>query len=387
MINRRVLFVDDDPTLLDTYRRRLIGTFKVQTAEGPQAGLAAVQNDGPFAAIVSDLRMPGMGGVEFLARVATMAPETPRVMLTGFADTEAAVAAVNEGRIFRFLNKPCSHEQMVGTLEGCIEQYRLVTAERELLENTLAGSIRVLTDILGLTHPGVMSRASRLRRIMRHLARTLELSHVWQYELSGMLSQIGCLTIQPEILDKIWAGQDLAPEEDEIYRSHPAVGAQLLSHIPRLGTVAQIVARQQGTPAPASGEAAADEHLVLGGKMLQVAVELDRLTARGVARETAPAEMRRNPKEFPARLLDPPASLPGEKMAQVQRAVRVSELAESMVFDEDVRARNGLLLVARGHEVNVPVLLRLRSFARGIGVVEPIRVLVMEEDRGVARAA
>src|SRR4030042_1805929 len=93
----------------------------------------------PYAVIVSDLKMPGMNGIKFLSKVREMAPDSVRVMLTGFAELQTAIDAVNEGNIFRFLTKPCPPDILSRALDMGIEQYRLITAERELLEQTLKG--------------------------------------------------------------------------------------------------------------------------------------------------------------------------------------------------------------------------------------------------------
>jgi len=117
-------------------QRALRSEFHIEIAGGSEAGLQVLTRDGPFAVVVSDLRMPVMDGVQFLSRVKAVSPDSIRVMLTGQADLNAAIAAVNEGNIFRFLTKPCPPATMSKVLEASLEQYRLVTAERELLQNT-----------------------------------------------------------------------------------------------------------------------------------------------------------------------------------------------------------------------------------------------------------
>jgi len=126
----KILLVDDDNLILDGYRRSLSRDFSIDTALGGQEALKLAADGGPYAIVVSDMRMPGMDGVEFLTRIKTLSPDTIRVMLTGNADVETAVHAINEGSIFRFLNKPCSKELMGKTLTAGLLQYRLVTAEK-----------------------------------------------------------------------------------------------------------------------------------------------------------------------------------------------------------------------------------------------------------------
>ena len=102
-----ILCVDDDANLLEGLKRQLRKQFTLETALSGEAGLVVVKEDGPFAVVVSDMRMPGMNGARFLAQVRAMAPDTVRILLTGQTDIQDAIVAVNEGHIFRFLTKPC----------------------------------------------------------------------------------------------------------------------------------------------------------------------------------------------------------------------------------------------------------------------------------------
>ncbi len=105
--NRRVLFVDDEVNVVEGIKRQVRKSFDVFTATNPREALALVQSEPDFAVIVSDMRMPQMSGVEFLSAVKKARPETIRVMLTGNQDQLTAAAAVNDGEVFKFLNKPC----------------------------------------------------------------------------------------------------------------------------------------------------------------------------------------------------------------------------------------------------------------------------------------
>jgi len=144
-MNNRVLLVDDDPNILEGYKRSLRKKFDVTTALEGHAALEVISRKDTFATIVSDMAMPSMNGIQFLSRVKEISPDSVRIMLTGNADLNIAISAINEGNIFRFLTKPCPEDLFIKTLEAGIEQYRLITAERELLEKTLNGSINVLS--------------------------------------------------------------------------------------------------------------------------------------------------------------------------------------------------------------------------------------------------
>src|SRR5579872_2798210 len=108
----KVLFVDDDENILSAYQRHMRRYVTLDTAMGGAEGLAKIADSGPYAIVISDMRMPGMDGIEFLRNVLTWAPNSVRMMLTGNADQQTAIDAVNEGHIFRFLTKPCAPETL-----------------------------------------------------------------------------------------------------------------------------------------------------------------------------------------------------------------------------------------------------------------------------------
>ncbi len=102
------------------------------------------------------------------------------MILSGQADMESTIAAVNEGHIFRFLTKPCSGEHLIDAVDSALRQYELVNAEKELLEKTLSGAVRILTEILGMTNPGAYSRAARIQRYAEGL-----IERAWPATLLG----------------------------------------------------------------------------------------------------------------------------------------------------------------------------------------------------------
>src|ERR1700686_4919224 len=167
----KILFVDDEPAALEGYRRLLHRSFDVDTAVGAAEGLEKIAESGPYAVVVSDMRMPEMDGAAFLAMVREVAPDTVRLAITGYADLETAGRAINEGSIFRFLTKPCEKSTLVAALTAAQEQHRLITAEKELLEKTLSGSIHVLTGMLSLVNPAAASRVPGIRLCVDHLVR------------------------------------------------------------------------------------------------------------------------------------------------------------------------------------------------------------------------
>ena len=367
----RILCVDDEPNLLLAIERQFRKRFEVTTALGPDLGLQAVAESGPFAVVVSDLRMPRMDGIQFLTRVRQISPDTVRMMLTGQADLCDAMEAVNRGNIFQFLSKPCPPETLGRALDSALQQHKLIQSERELLERTLTGSVEVLSEVLGLVNPSAFGRAQRIRRYVAHIAATLNLPGRWQYDLAAMLSQIGCITVAPDILDKIYAAQPLDDDEKKAFASHCAVGHDLLVKIPRLEHVANMVASQQ---APGKGKDGSDP-VGVGAGLLKTATDFDEQIVRGRAVDETLSAMRSSGRYNPSYL----AALEQVQIEESQieaRAVKVAELRKGMLVGADVRSSRGLLLLGKGQEVTEAAIARLLTFHRTVGVAEPIPVVI-----------
>ncbi len=380
-MTERILCVDDEANILNACQRALRKRFHIETALGAEPALAQIDAQGPYAVVVSDMRMPGMDGVQLLSEVRRRAPDSVRIMLTGFADVQTAMEAVNEGNIFRFLTKPCSPETLAKALSAGVEQYRLVTAEKELLENTLRGAIKVLTDVLSLTNPTAFGHASRVRRVIRKLCEKLKVDNSWEFEIAAMLSQIGCVTVPPDTLDKIYHGWTLREEEMQMLQAHPAVGSDLVANIPRLGNIAEIIAYQQkrfdGTGIPSDSLAGSD--IPLGARILKVALDYDTLKWSGDTDIQVMVELRRRSGWYDPEVLAALDTVTGFEIALEIQEIGVKDLTTQMIVAEDVTTTDGMLLVSKGQEVTPSLRQRLRNFAQNRKLQEPIHVLVRAE--------
>ena len=175
------------------------------------------------------------------------------------------------------------------SVRAAAEQHRLITAERVLLEKTLHGSIKALTDVLALANPAGFGRATRVKQTVEALGARLEAPDRWQVEVAAMLSQIGCVTLPPELAEKLYHGKALTSAEQTMGARLPAVTDQLLSHIPRLDTV-RLILRYQETHFDGEGappDRAPGEQIPLGARLLKIALDFDILEAQGT--EPGPA--------------------------------------------------------------------------------------------------
>ncbi len=144
---KKILFVDDEPHVLSGIRRHLRGIFEVDTATSSAEGLEMIEDRGHYAVVVSDLHMDEMDGMEFLREVRRVSPDSVCVVLTGYADLEVAVEAVNERRIYRFLTKPCPGEKLIKTLNECLEHYlQVVSMSSYTYTSYIEDGVLVWTD-------------------------------------------------------------------------------------------------------------------------------------------------------------------------------------------------------------------------------------------------
>jgi len=360
--------VDDEPQILDAFKRQLRRDFKVDTASGPKQGLMAVREMGPYGVVVSDLRMPKMDGIQFLAGVREANPDTVRIMLTGYADINAAISAINDGNIFRFLTKPCPAEVLVKTLHAGLEQYRLVTSEKELLRGTLRGSIKVLTDILALVNPEAFGRGERIKRHVVRLASKMGLKNVWMFELGAMLSQIGCVSIPGEVLQKKYSGEELTVEEQQVYGMHPSIAVNLLSNIPRLEEIIEMVKCQEdffSTEKPPP----------MGARLLKIALDYDELDQSGVEKHDAVAALNKRVGSYDLKVLEALELVAFEEEGYTLRDVAPRDLEPGMVLAADVKTDHGALLLVKGQEITEATIARLDNFRKTYNVEGPIQIM------------
>ncbi len=377
MEKEKILLVDDDQNLLASMRRQFHKKLNLVTAPGGEDALTTMQHEGPFAVVVSDMKMPFMDGIEFLSRVSKESPDTVRIMLTGNADLQTAINAVNEGNIFRFLTKPCDTELMHQTILAGLRQYRLHTAERELLHKTLRGAVNLLTDVLSLVNPVVFSRASRLKRYVHDMVGALKLEDAWGYEMAAMMSQLGYITLSSELAEKALAGVELDENEQAVMDANPQTAAQLIQHIPRLEAVAGMVKLQDGSadlPGDWSG-LNRDQKAALGGHILKVAIAYDQLLHNGKDHDQAVAVLKESPRDYDPGIVESLDAVGGGKQEIQILSLAVSELKPGMIIDQDVSSPSGMLYVAKGQEVSSTLYYRLLGLEESGMLTGKLRVV------------
>jgi CheY-like chemotaxis protein len=355
----RILCVDDERAVLDGFKLHLGRRFDVRVASSGPEALATIVSDGPFAVIITDMRMPQMDGVELLTAAQQFVTDTSLIMLTGNLDVITATEAINRGRVFRFLNKPCPMPAIVDAVTQGVERFDLLRENRELLNSTFVGAVRVLTDVLELSQPSIFARANFVAELAHRLFSLLGIPERWEYKLAMRLSRIGAVVLS--------ASDGDAPSDSsaaKVGAREAEIGGKLLGNIPRLSLVAQIVAAS-GNPTGFTYESteANDEIVQTGATVIYIAWLMDGFLLCGmaphaVARCVADSLSAASPKLLTAVMNLATEVAASRKLASV--CVRLSELVEGMVTAEAIPAESGLYLAA-GINLSLPMIHRLRA--------------------------
>ncbi|OGR38532.1 MAG: hypothetical protein A2051_02980 [Desulfovibrionales bacterium GWA2_65_9] len=241
----RVLFVDDDANLLDSMRRQFVGEYEVHSAQNAAEALEILAPGPPFTVLVSDLRMPGMDGIQFLAQAAELYPDTVRILLTGFADLNNAVEAVNQGFIFRFLSKPCPPEALDKALAEAVRQHGLVEAQREnyslkRFKRLLEGIVDGFSALVEARDPYLAGHQSRVAALTLAMARKLKFSadDLEILRIAALLHDIGKIYVPADFLNRPGVLRD---EEFSVIKMHPEVGYGILKNLGEDWPVAIII--------------------------------------------------------------------------------------------------------------------------------------------------
>ncbi|MEM6853240.1 MAG: HD domain-containing phosphohydrolase [Planctomycetota bacterium] len=379
----KVMLVDDELNVLNGFRRTLGTKYDCVLAQGAAEALSELCQTTDIAVIVTDMRMPGMDGITFINQARQVAPDALYLMLTGNADLETAAEAVNQGRVFRFLNKPCPPEVLQPAIDAALHQHALVLAEQELLRKTLTGSVRLLTEMHGLAKPGLAEHTGRVRRTVRQLVHQIKLPDPWVHEVAAMLSQIGRFTLPHEI-----ANADPKTLEDQndidLLHSHPARAAQLLRHIPRLELPGRIIEQQLDAQEPSGSpvEAAGNDLVYWGASVLRVALAFDAVYSKNPseidARVTVSESLAEACPVVTKALMDM-ATTECENSAAPLRVVNAEQLREGMFTAAPVLLCDGRPLLGRGRELSEPLIAQLRAHIdRGL-LSEPLDMLVPDD--------
>jgi hypothetical protein len=265
-----------------------------------------------------------------------------------------------------------------GAIEEGIEKFYLVNEQRELLHNTFLGSVKVLTEVLELSHPSLFSRIHEVEQIATELRQTLKLEDRWEYKMAVRLSRVGAAVTQsPE------PGKAGIQTDAKLLKKQAEIGAKLIRHIPRLNLVAEMVARHTEADGSFPNSVQTDEEIInTGASLVRLAMLLDEFFVHGLNPISASKEIEKLLPRVSKSLLLKIQDLKSNGMvdASGRRIIEVpaDQLAAGMILAEDLLTETGRLLLAKGARLSSAVVMRVKVLAEN-DVMPPIKIVRVPE--------
>jgi len=358
----KILFVDDERSLLNGIERRLGLDYDIVTAISGEDGLTAIREQGPFALVVTDMRMPQMNGVQFVQEARKISADAVYMMLTGNQDQATATDAVNNGQVFRFLNKPCQTDDLKIAIEAGLRQFQLVAGERELLHKTFCGAVGVLTDVLESSHPEIFGRCARTSEIVSRLCKSLSFEERWEYKLATKLSLLGFVIIPDDGRTSIDFALQGNPEARKQMLQAAEIGERLVQRIPRLECVAKIIRRQAEADGSLCSSQPKNEQEVagVGATLLRLALHWDSATRQGLTTTTAIQEIQSALPQLGVNVIDALQEIDLDVSGIEQCDVAIDDLEVGMVLADYIITPCGTILLRQGRRLNATIIEKIR---------------------------
>jgi len=284
----RILIVDDEEDNLALLYRTLRTKYNITKASSAIEALEILKTE-QFDCILSDHKMPLMDGVEFLKRVNDMQPKTMRLLVTAYSDVKILIDAINYAKIYRYIKKPYSPDELLMIVEAALETYQLKIDNENLindLKDLFSGTVKAIIEALDAKDSFTMGRSRRVAFYALKLVNKLALNpkEVSQIELAGLLHDIGMIGVAEEILKKT---QKLTNEEYEKIKMHVQYSVKILEDIKQLCEINEIIKYHHeyyngcGYPYGLKGE-----EIPLGSRIIAIADAYDAMTSKRAYRES-----------------------------------------------------------------------------------------------------
>ena len=374
-----IVVVDDQPANLKLMEDMLRQQgYVIRSFPRGRLALSAVEQEPPDL-ILLDINMPEMDGFEVCERLKSIKKLAlvPVIFLSALNQTEDKIKAFRSGGV-DYITKPFQVEEVQARVETHLELQRARRAERDLLEQTLNGAIRTLTELVQLTAPVLTERAEAIRKMVVHMASRLEVEEPWQYELAAILCLIGCIALPVDTFERAYAGEMQPEKEKQMFAAHPENGSRLVARIPRLEGVAEMIRCQQTV---SDHSLAPRDAVESGSLMLRIATELDRRVLKGAPFKAALRQLVEDGRSFPSEILKALEDYAAPDTAFDLRRLPAQELRVSMILEDDLLTKDGhFMILQKGTTLSPALLERVRNFQKARGISEPIYVRVMRSE-------
>ncbi|MGX1498524.1 HD domain-containing phosphohydrolase [Roseibium aggregatum] len=380
--NTDLVVVADPDKEVQTGFERLFGThMRVVCFSETETALQFLKQNHGAAVVFSSFNLPGRGGIAFLRAAETIAPQAARVMLTRETSAEAIKKTLNEGHAFMYLEKPCKPTDLASAMETALSHHIQLAKDRALLERTLAGSVKLLIDMLALFHPEAFRRTTTVRKQALRLAKRLGMRKTWELEMSVMLSPLGEALLPKQIIARYRAARSLTEQERNILDRSPVQTRDLLKNIPQLEKVSEYLFLSgrgfDGSGFPKDGPTGKEIPMI--ARILKLLTDLWYASPESGPDAAAFEALTINKRKYDPMLLDLARdtlldNVPEERKKLVAECY-IRSLRPGDVLIDDALTENGHeLVLSRGHMLTPTTIRRLEHFNQATGVRQPIRV-------------
>ena len=359
-MNNKILCVDDEEAILRGFKLNLRNQFDLHFASDGVEGLKIFQDEGGFAVVLSDMRMPRMNGAEMLREIKKLNHEVVTVLLTGHTDFESAMAAVNEGSIFRMLSKPCASEILIKTLKDAVVQHDLIVSKRILLDQTLCGAVDALAQSLSTVQPLFFGRAQRVRRLANGLAEEVNLIDSWRVGVAAIFSQLAYLSIPPNLSRAVYYNEDLGSEGKAMVLDLPKETQKILNLIPGLEDVGKILQRVDVQP---QFEVDDGSGIRTAASILRLSLDYDYYHEQGHPDSRIIETFKARPNVYDLKMVDALSIFlraDTESFSSIE--IETQNLAEGMRLEEDLLLEDSMLIASAGTDFNRSILKTIRNY-------------------------
>lgn len=362
----RILIIDDDLNILHGYRRMLGRRYEVEIAEGPREGLQKALSGQEYAVIICDLHMPKIDGLSLMAKVRDLSPHTVRIILTGSLDNSNALAAMNDGTIFRYLTKPCRLEVLSRCIDEGLAFHRQGRMSERLRSKTLVGLALLMADLFSVQEPVLAGSAPRIHALVRQLAHRLALPDVWEFEVAAALCKIGLVSLPPALKTCLTQGLELSSAQSDLVANSPQRAAGYLEPLTELEEVAKMLAGAARPSPQAAGTCMlAAPRWLIGAQLIKLANDYEQQRASQPNAAAAVQVLRQRASEYFPEMLECLAGLVTEE-CKSKTTLSLDKLQPGMVLAEDLVSHRGQVLIARGQTMT-PATLSFLGHRREFG--------------------
>lgn len=396
--NKKILYVDDEKELLNSFasllRKENLQVFTLQDSTKIDEMIAA---NGPFAVVFSDQKMPEYDGVQVLDKIRSTSPSTIRILITGYSDFSDTIRAINQGGISSYISKPWSDEVLKDQIKEWITQFNLKVHNQfllnqldeenkklnQILDGTVGQTIRVLGDLTNRISPQVAELSDKVKRAgIAFLKAFPNLNQVEKWEILRALDlfNFGIALLPANVQGLIEKHGIAVLERSALAHSHHLLAAGLLKGIPRFYNIAKIIELQEknfnGTGEPFDNPIKGNE-LPFGSRFLHILIHLAKQTSHGKSGTDVLKLMEEQEGKYDSTIIKQIlGKIPAINAKQEERKLSVSELTAGMVVIDDVRSREGQILLKSQSTLSETLLNILFQWHSNDPIEEPIRVLV-----------